>query len=249
MHAALRDRGAARRGARGVLRPGDRGRRAQLARPGDVRRHASARASRRGAAATCGWAPSKVFDAFTFVVRETPYGVMQIHGYPYDAHGQHVHHRDARRRLGARRLRRAGADRPRAGRVRREVDRAGPRALRRRPRGARGDRRTTPAGSASPPCATRRWRHEQRRAARRRCAHRALLDRVRHQAGDGGRAGAGGLPARGRRAVGEGAGGVRGRAAPGRARRRSARRRRASSGSRTSASTSTRSRCSSRSTS
>ncbi|MFY9914453.1 MAG: bifunctional salicylyl-CoA 5-hydroxylase/oxidoreductase [Nocardioidaceae bacterium] len=29
----------------------------------------------------------KVFDAFTFVVRETPYGVMQIHGYPFDAHG------------------------------------------------------------------------------------------------------------------------------------------------------------------
>ncbi|HEY7042884.1 MAG TPA: bifunctional salicylyl-CoA 5-hydroxylase/oxidoreductase, partial [Nocardioidaceae bacterium] len=29
----------------------------------------------------------KVFDAFTFVVRETPYGVMQIHAYPYDAHG------------------------------------------------------------------------------------------------------------------------------------------------------------------
>ncbi len=32
-------------------------------------------------------ATSKVFDAFTFVVRETEYGVMQIHGYPYDAHG------------------------------------------------------------------------------------------------------------------------------------------------------------------
>ncbi len=29
----------------------------------------------------------KVFDAFTFVVRATQYGVMQIHGYPYDAHG------------------------------------------------------------------------------------------------------------------------------------------------------------------
>ena len=28
---------------------------------------------------------SKVFDAFTFDVRETPYGVMQMHGYPYDA--------------------------------------------------------------------------------------------------------------------------------------------------------------------
>jgi anthraniloyl-CoA monooxygenase len=29
----------------------------------------------------------KVFDAFKFYVVETPYGVMQIHGYPYDAHG------------------------------------------------------------------------------------------------------------------------------------------------------------------
>src|SRR6476659_8467142 len=30
---------------------------------------------------------TKVFDAFKFYIRETPYGVMQIHGYPYDAHG------------------------------------------------------------------------------------------------------------------------------------------------------------------
>jgi len=29
----------------------------------------------------------KVFDAFTFVVRETPYGVMQVHAYPYDRTG------------------------------------------------------------------------------------------------------------------------------------------------------------------
>jgi len=28
-----------------------------------------------------------VFDAFKFYIRETPYGVMQIHGYPYDASG------------------------------------------------------------------------------------------------------------------------------------------------------------------
>ncbi len=28
---------------------------------------------------------AKVFDAFKFFVRETPFGVMQIHGYPYDA--------------------------------------------------------------------------------------------------------------------------------------------------------------------
>jgi anthraniloyl-CoA monooxygenase len=30
---------------------------------------------------------TKVFDAFKFYVCETPYGVMQIHGYPYDAKG------------------------------------------------------------------------------------------------------------------------------------------------------------------
>ena len=29
----------------------------------------------------------KVFDAFTFDVRRTPYGVMQVHAYPYDATG------------------------------------------------------------------------------------------------------------------------------------------------------------------
>jgi anthraniloyl-CoA monooxygenase len=29
----------------------------------------------------------RVFDAFKFYVAKTPYGVMQIHGYPYDSHG------------------------------------------------------------------------------------------------------------------------------------------------------------------
>src|SRR3954454_18915777 len=29
----------------------------------------------------------KVFDAFKFFIAETPYGVMQVHGYPFDAHG------------------------------------------------------------------------------------------------------------------------------------------------------------------
>ena len=29
----------------------------------------------------------KVFEAFTFDVRQTPHGVMQLHGYPFDAHG------------------------------------------------------------------------------------------------------------------------------------------------------------------
>jgi anthraniloyl-CoA monooxygenase len=29
----------------------------------------------------------KVFEAFKFYIRETPFGVMQVHGYPFDAHG------------------------------------------------------------------------------------------------------------------------------------------------------------------
>ena len=54
----------------------------------------------------------------------------------------------------------------------------------------------------------------QRRAARRRRAHRALLHRLRHEAGDGGRAGAGRLAARAVHS-GPGVGGVRRRAAAG----------------------------------
>ena len=49
----------------------------------------------------------KVFDAFKFYIAQTPYGVMQIHGYPYDATRQHVHRRDDLGGLGASRVRRA----------------------------------------------------------------------------------------------------------------------------------------------
>ncbi len=44
-----------------------------------------------------------VFDAFTFHIRETPYGVMQVHGYPYDATGSTFiveMHEDVWRRAG-----------------------------------------------------------------------------------------------------------------------------------------------------
>jgi anthraniloyl-CoA monooxygenase len=44
-----------------------------------------------------------VFDAFTFDVRDTPWGVMQVHAYPYDAHGSTViveMHSDVWRRAG-----------------------------------------------------------------------------------------------------------------------------------------------------
>ena len=61
-----------------------------------------------------------VFEAFTFDVRETPHGVMQLHGYPYGPRRQHGHRRDARGRVAARvrrhRGRRAG---PRARATRR----------------------------------------------------------------------------------------------------------------------------------
>ena len=66
----------------------------------------------------------KVFDAFKFYIRETPYGVMQIHGYPFDATGITFIVE-----MTSEVWRRAGfgeyADRDvGAGRVRREVDRA-----------------------------------------------------------------------------------------------------------------------------
>ena len=86
----------------------------------------------------------KVFDAFTFHVRETPYGVMQIHGYPYDATGSTFiveMTSEVWRRAGFEEyadLDRLRTSRAEARRVRREVDRAGPRALRRRARRPRG---------------------------------------------------------------------------------------------------------------
>ncbi|HZG90783.1 MAG TPA: bifunctional salicylyl-CoA 5-hydroxylase/oxidoreductase [Pseudonocardia sp.] len=45
----------------------------------------------------------KVFEAFTFDVRETPHGVVQLHGYPFDAHGSTFiveMHEDVWRRAG-----------------------------------------------------------------------------------------------------------------------------------------------------
>ena len=76
-----------------------------------------------------------------------------------------------------------------------EVDRADRRAVRRRARRARGAGQQLASGRASRPSATR-LAARQRRPARRRRAHRALLHRLGHEAGDGGRAGAGRLPAR-----------------------------------------------------
>ena len=160
---------------------------------------------------------------------------------------QHVHRRDEPGRVGAGRLRRVRRRRPRAGRVGREVGRDRARAVRRHPRRPPGHDEQLQVGQLHDR-AQRALAARQRRAARRRRAHRALLDRLGHEAGDGGRAGAGRVPAgarRRRRRAGR-------RTRPSGARsccRRSARPRPASSGSRTSASTPARTRCSSRSTS
>ena len=73
---------------------------------------------------------------------------------------------------------------------------------------------TTRSGRASRPSRNRDLAARQRRAARRRRAHRALLHRLGHEAGDGGRARAGRLPARAARRA-DGADGLRGGAAAG----------------------------------
>ena len=110
---------------------------------------------RRGTASTCGWAPTKVFDAFKFYIRETPYGVMQIHGYPFDATGSHVHRGDARGRLAARR---ASPTSPTASWRPGESDEKSiaqvTRALRRRARRPRGDGQQLALDLASRPSAT-----------------------------------------------------------------------------------------------
>ena len=134
----------------------------------------------------------RVFDAFTFYVASTEHGVFQVHGYPYERRDEHVHRRDVRGDVARGRARpgeRGGEHRVLRGAVRRRA---------RRPPAARQQ------------LALDRLRHgaqrglapRERRAARRRRAHRALLDRLGHEARDGGRDRAGvGVPrARGRRA-------------------------------------------------
>ena len=179
-----------------------------------------------------------VFDAFKFYVCETPYGVMQVHGYPYDARAQHLHRRDARGRLAARRLRRVRRAQP---------SRPGS-ATRSRSRGSReicsptcstGTRcsPTTRSGSASPPSATNAGG-----TATSCCSATPRTPRTSPSA----RAPSWRWRTRSRWPpactsspdVADGAGRLRGRAAAGRRSPPSARRRPAWSGSRTSASTS-----------
>ena len=104
---------------------------------------------------------SKVFDAFTFDVRETPYGVMQMHGYPYDANGSTfiVEMHDAVwERPGFRALADELRRRPAVAAARdvgRALDRAGAGDLRRRPRRPRGDGQQLTLDRASRRSATR----------------------------------------------------------------------------------------------
>ncbi len=156
-----------------------------------------------------------VFDAFKFYIVETPYGVMQIHGYPFDATGSTfiVEMNDAVwQRAGFASTQRARSHRARA------IDASIAEIrtpLRRHPRRARG------------PCqqlaldqlhhgAQRRVVARQRRAPRRRRPYRALLHRLRDQARDGGCARARRLPARAHRASSARARRVRSRAQTGR---------------------------------
>ena len=125
-----------------------------------VRRRVPARRSRCGAASTCGSAPTWSSTRSSSTSSETPHGVMQIHGYPYDATGStfivEMHDEVWR----ARRVRRACADRRCAPG---ESDEASierdPRAVRRRARRPRGARQQLASGSASARVRSERWRH------------------------------------------------------------------------------------------
>ncbi len=194
-----------------------------------------------------------VFDAFKFYVLDTPAGIMQVHGYPYSDRASTFileMHEDVWQRAGFGDVAASG---PGAGAERRGLDRDDPRPVRGRARRPR----CWPAQPVRQQLAVDHVHHRavpdlaapERGAARRRGAHRALLHRLGHQAGHGGRAGLGGLPARASSGRGRRPGRLRepnaGRWSP----RPSGPRRPAWSGSRTSASTPTRIRTSSLSTS
>ena len=181
----------------GDPRPGGRRRRRSTPRsaPGTPTRSA-----RRWTSAACKYmwlGTDLVFDAFTFYVRETPYGVMQVHGYPYDATASTFiveMHEDVWRAPGSPTLddqavaRRASPTRTSIARIRGDLRRRSSTATRSWP--------TTRSWITFTTVRNERWRARQRRAARRRRPHRALLHRLGHQARHGGRARARRLPAR-----------------------------------------------------
>ena len=95
-----------------------------------------------------------VFEAFKFYVEETPHGVMQIHGYPYDRTGStfivEMHDDVWQRAFGD-----VAAHGPPAGRERHQVRRADRAAVRRRPRRPPGVRQQLEVAELRCRCATR----------------------------------------------------------------------------------------------
>ena len=145
------------------------------------------------------------FDAFKFYILDTPAGIMQVHGYPYSERASTFileMHEDVWRRAGfgsvaAEGLASGQSDEASIGIIRgRCADVLGGPSVG-QPSGGQHNRVRQQLAvdhvhhRAVPDLAAR-----ERGAARRRGAHRALLHRLRHQAGHGGRAGPGGLPAR-----------------------------------------------------
>ena len=142
-----------------------------------------------------------VFDAFKFYVLDTPWGTMQVHGYPYSRDASTFIlelHDDVWRRAGFP-ARTAGPLPPGHSD---EASIALIRDLCAEVLGGHADRRQQlPVGELhhGPLCQLAAREH---RAARGRGAHRAFLHRLGHQAGHGRRAGARGVPARAARRAG-----------------------------------------------
>ena len=153
-----------------------------------------------------------VFDAFKFYILDTPAGVMQVHGYPYSRDASTFileAQDDVWRRAGF-----AGPAAAAAGLPPGRSDEASIEIIRGLCADVLGGHEIIGNNSrwvnfTTVRCA--RWHARQRRADRRRRAHRPLLHRLGHQAGHGRRPGAGRVPARAERRPG-GAGGLRGRA-------------------------------------
>ena len=135
-----------------------------------------------------------VFEAFTFHIVETEHGVFQVHGYPYDeTMTTFIVETDEET------WRRAGLDareaHPFAPGENDEESIAFCRELFADTSAATRSSPTTRRWLNFHTVRNERWHARERRAARRRGAHRALLDRLGHQARDGGRDRAGvGVP-------------------------------------------------------
>ena len=117
------------------------------------------------------------FEAFTFLIRDTEHGLFQVHAYPFDqATSTFIVETDPDT------WQRAGLDtRERRGQRRLPRGRCSPRS-------SQGHRLMTnkSAWINFRTISCERWSHGNDRAHRRRRPHGPLLDRLGHQAGDGG---------------------------------------------------------------